>query len=219
MVFAALAAAMAVSFAAEAQRRGSASATATGPSRPSFSLATGETMARGVGEAYARFGWPSADFGYQYGLNEKVDVGALFGLLYGYEATTTTQFGLLFAAPIRSTVLRRDKISVLLSITPGFQIYTTSPAIGSVNFPIGAVLGVQVAPDLRVGIGADAVMKVLFGGGSSTFEFAPMFGPAIEYYVDRQLLISLETRFGPVIFTAGGSNFGFRTQVGVAYRM
>src|SRR6267142_2240025 len=94
MVFAALAAAMAVSFAAEAQRRGSTAATVS-PSRPQFSLSTGETMARGVGEAYGRFGWPSADVGYQYGLNEKVDVGGVLGLLYGVEGTTNTQFGLL----------------------------------------------------------------------------------------------------------------------------
>jgi hypothetical protein len=190
------------------------------PVRPAFSLATGETNAPGVSTVYGRFGWPGVDFGFQHGINEKVDAGLAFSLLYGFNTTTNTQFGIAVGAPLRATVLRRDKVDFGLSLTPNFNVYTTSPAIWGFGFPIGAILGIQVSPELRIAVGADFGLQVQFFDGHGNFVFAPQFGPAIEYYVDKQLSISLDTRFGPVINSNGGdANFGFRTQVGVAYRL
>ena len=143
-------------------------------------------------------------------------------LLYGFEGTSNTKFGIGLNAPLRTTVLRREKVSVQLSITPGLQVYPSTPTIFGLNFPVGGILGVQVSPELRIAVGVDFVMKLQFvgDGGGTFFQFAPMFGPALEYYVDKRLAIGLDTRFGPVIFSGGGnSDFGFRTQVTVAYKM
>jgi len=52
------------------------------------------------------------------------------------------------------------------------------------------------------------------------FILGPLFGPAFEYHVDRDLTIGLNTRFGPIIETAGGATrFGFLTQMLLAYRL
>jgi len=215
----AVAASLSVSIAARADEVVTAGTVA----RPPFALVSGETNAPGVGFVYGKLGWPSIDVGYQYGVNEKFDAGVALSLLYGFEGTSSTQFGIGLNAPLRTTVLRREKISVQVIATPGLQFYTSSPAIFGLNFPVGAILGVQVTPELRVAVGADLNLKILFAGdGFGThLLIGPAFGPAVEYYVDKNLSISLDTRFGPVIFTGNyaGSSFGFRTQVGVAYRM
>ena len=219
MVMVALAVALAVPAAASAE---SISVPTGVVARPDFALVSGETNAPGVGFAYAKFGWPSVDIGYQYGINEKFDAGIALSLLYGFQGTTNTQFGIGINAPLRTTVLRREKISIQLSITPGFEFYTSTPSVIGLNFPIGGVLGVQVSPELRIAVGVDFNMKLLvYGEGiGAHFLFAPMFGPALEYYVDKRLAISLDTRFGPVIVSGfGSSEFGFRTQVGVSYKM
>jgi len=47
-----------------------------------------------------------------------------------------------------------------------------------------------------------------------------MFGPAFEYHVDRQLTVGFDTRFGPIFSTrGGGGEFGFVTQMLLAYRL
>jgi hypothetical protein len=187
---------------------------------PRFALVSGETVARGSDMVYGKFGWPGIEFGYQRGVNEKVDAGVLLDLIYGVEGTTNTQFGLVLGAPLRATVVRRDKISVQLQFTPGVTLYTTTPVVFGFNFPVGATLGIQVAPDVRIAAGADMVMKLAVTPTAS-FEFAPMFGAGVEYYIDPTLSLSLDTRFGPVITSTSGAptEFGFRTQVGLAYRL
>jgi hypothetical protein len=57
-------------------------------------------------------------------------------------------------------------------------------------------------------------------GAQPQFALGPLFGPAVEYHVDRQLSVGLNTRFGPMFFTNGGfSQFGFITQLLLAYRI
>jgi hypothetical protein len=48
----------------------------------------------------------------------------------------------------------------------------------------------------------------------------PMFGPALEYHLDRQLTVGFNTRFGSIFSTrGGGGEFGFVTQALLAYRL
>jgi hypothetical protein len=192
-----------------------------GVSRQDFSYVTGETVGAGRDMVGAQFGWPSVAFDYKHGLSPVADVGARFELIYGVEGIPedNSQFGILLSIPVRGTVYRRDKISVQLHIDPGFTVYTYSDAVFMLNFPVGATLGVAVAPNFRIAMGIDAIMKLQVTQDAH-FWFEPMFGPALEYFVDRQLSISLDTRFGPVIHTGlGPAQFGFRTQVGIAYRL
>src|SRR4051812_12070260 len=169
------AAAISLSAAAGAQE----TITAGSVARPPYALVSGETNAPGVGFVYGKFGWPSVDFGYQYGINEKFDAGLALSLIYGFEGTSTTKFGIGINAPLRTTILRREKVSLQVQIVPGLQIYPSDPSVFGLNFPVGGTLGVQVTPDLRVAIGADLNMKILFyGSGLGThFLVGPAFGP------------------------------------------
>ncbi len=199
-----------------------ASAAATAQSAaPRFALVSGETVGSGADMVSGKFGWPGAEFGFQHGFSDTADAGVVFDLLYSVEGTTYTAFGIQLGVPLRKVVLRRDRVSLQISITPGLTVYTTTPSAFALNFPVGGVLGIQVLPDLRIGVGADVVMKVRFTPSPVAFEFAPIFGPSIEYYVDKNLSISLDSRFGPFIESTpdAQAQFSFRMQVGVAYRL
>jgi hypothetical protein len=185
-----------------------------------YSLLGGETVGAGTNVVSGEFGWPSVTFGYTHGLSRDTDIGLKFDLLFGVEgATEASQFGVGFRVPMRMTALRKDRLSVLLHFDPGLKIFTYSPAVFGLAFPVGAVFGYSATREMVVAFGVDLPMTLYVSPSPVRFLIAPMFGPAVEYHVDPRLAIGVNTRFGTVINTAGGSAFGFVMQLLLAYRM
>ena len=216
---------------AQARRAAPAAATAGGQ----YSLIGGDTVGNNHDVISGEFGFPSVSLGYTHGMSPTTDIGAKFDLLYGVESVTNgcCQFGLGFRVPLRLTATRRDKLSVLVHIDPGVKLYTFSSTWFGFQFPVGLTLGYAAAPDLTVAFGVDLPMTIFVTPSPAAFYIAPLFGPAFEYHIDRQLAIGLNTRFGPVINTAtpgvpgfpgffsspSSTNFGFVTQLLLAYRL
>src|SRR5256885_13734064 len=211
---------MAVALGATAQTRRTTDISA--PVTGRYSLLGGETVGTGVNVVSGEFGWPSVTFGVTHGLNRDTDVGAKFDLLFGLDGdTNANQFGIGFRVPYRMVAMRSDRLSVLLHIDPGIKLFTTSPATFGFGFPVGAVFGYAAQRDLTIAFGVDLNMSLLVTPSPVRFVISPMFGPAVEFHVDPRLTVGLNTRFGPVIYTnsGGGSDFGFVTQLLLAYRM
>jgi hypothetical protein len=212
--------AMAVAFEATAQTRRTTDIGA--PVTGRYSLLGGETVGRDVNVVSGEFGWPSVTFGITHGLSRDTDVGAKFDLLFGVEgATETSQFGIGFRVPYRMVALRSDRLSVLLHVDPGIKLFTYSPAMFGIAFPVGATVGYAVNRDVTAAFGVDVNMTLYLSGPGSqpSFWVSPMFGPAVEFHVDPRLAVGINTRFGPVLPSTGGSSFGFVTQLMLAYRM
>jgi hypothetical protein len=188
-----------------------------------YSLLGGTTVPAGTDVVSGEFGWPSTSFGVTHGMGPNTDVGFRFDLIYGFENTTTSQFGIGFRVPLRFMIHRRDRISVLAHVDPGLKIYTTTPALFALQWPIGLTVGYTASPELNVAFGVELPMTLeVTGPGPSPVQMflGPMFGPAFEYHVDRQLTVGLNTRFGPIFSTrGGGGQFGFVTQLLLAYRL
>ncbi|MGZ6123732.1 MAG: hypothetical protein ACXWLR_02170 [Myxococcales bacterium] len=185
-----------------------------------YSLLGGETVGAGTNVVSGEFGWPSVSFGYTHGLSRDTDVGLRFDLLFGIEgATEASQFGVGFRVPMRMTAMRRDRFSVLLHFDPGMKIFTTSPAEFGLGFPVGAIFGYSATREMVVAFGVDLPMTLYVSPSPVRFLISPMFGPAVEFHVDPRLALGINTRFGSVINTAGGSAFGFVMQLLLAYRM
>ena len=186
-----------------------------------WSLNTGETVAQDRNAVSVEAGWPGISLGYTKGLSDTTDIGARFDLLYGVESTTTTQFGLGFRVPYRVVLSRSGATSILVHADPGVKLYTTSPATFALQVPVGVALGYGVSNNLRVEVGAD--LPVTLGlSPSADLVLAPMVGGGVEYRVDRDLTVGLDTRFGPVFVptaSGAGTRFGFRTLVTAAYRL
>jgi hypothetical protein len=192
-----------------------------------YSLLGGTTVPTGVDVVSGEVGWPSVTFGLTHGLSPTTDVGAKFDLLYGFEnATAYSQFGIGFRVPYRVTVMRRDRLSVLAHIDPGIKLYTTpQTASFGLQWPVGVTLGYSATPEVNVGFGFELPMTLLLTGPTGPNQSAvrmylgPLFGPAVEYRVDRQLTVGLNTRFGPIFNTSDGSEFGFIMQAMLAWRL
>jgi len=210
---------MAVALEANAQTRRTTDIPA--PVTGRYSLLGGETVGSGVNVVSGEFGWPGVTFGITHGLSRDTDVGAKFDLLFGVEGdTNASQFGIGFRVPYRMVALRSDRLSVLLHVDPGIKLFTYSPAVFGLAFPVGAVFGYTATRDVTVGFGVDLNMALYVTPSPVRFVISPMFGPAVEFHVDPRLAVGINTRFGPVIFTnGGGTDFGFVTQLLLAYRM
>ncbi len=78
--------------------------------------------------------------------------------------------------------------------------------------PLGAVFGIAVQRDLRISAGFDLPATVRFAPDVDLF-LGPLFGLGVEYAVDRDLLVGLATRFGPIFSTRAQQDvsFGFVT--------
>jgi hypothetical protein len=174
-------------------------------------------------------GWPSTTFGYTFGMSPSSDIGLRFGLLYGYEGTTNSQFGLSFYAPLRFQLLQNRDFKLLLHVDPGLKLYTMSSAQFGFQFPVGIVMGFPVQPNLEIGLGADFNMTLIVTGNfSPQFIFGPAVGPYVEYHPAPNLSVGLNTRFGAAIDAyssyagnSGGTNtnFAFTTQLFLGYRL
>jgi hypothetical protein len=206
--------------AAGAQSRRTSLTASSSSSRGNYSLLGGETVPTGVDVASGEFGYPGISFGLTHGTSPTSDIGIKFDILYGFEYTTISEFGLGVRIPFRFAAYKRDRLSVLFHLDPGIKFYTTDPASFGFQWPIGLTLGYTVGPELNVAFGVEVPMTLFVTPSPVDFVLGPMFGPAFEYHVDRELTLGLNTRFGPIIETAGGNaRFGFITQFLIGYRL
>ena len=194
-----------------------------------WSTVGSETVAPGRPVVDVQAGWPSTTFGYTFGLSPTTDVSLRLGLLYGFEGTTDSQFGLSFYAPLRFQLLQGRDFKLLLHVDPGLKLYTTSSAQFGFQFPVGVVMGFPIQPNLEIGVGLDFNMTLLVSGTvAPRFIFGPAAGPYVEYHPTPQLSVGLNTRFGAAIDAyssngpvPGGTStaFAFTTQLFLGYRL
>ncbi|HXN55095.1 MAG TPA: hypothetical protein VN874_02410 [Myxococcales bacterium] len=190
-----------------------------------WSVITGETAVPGHDFVSAELGFPGFTFGYTHGFNEWFDAGVKVDLLYGFRNTTlSSQFGMQMRIPLRYMIYRRGVIGVQLHIDPGLDFYT-APRGGSTNYaiglPVGAAIGFQVTPELRLALTGDLPISVIYTPSPVYLQTGPLFGGAVEYFFERQWSAGLNLRFGPQFFTQSsvGTQLGFLTELIIGYRL
>src|SRR5512137_2008467 len=99
-----------------------------------WSTVGAETVSPGRPVIDIQAGWPSTTFGFTFGLSQSSDVSIRLGLLYGFEGTTSNQFGLSFYAPLRFQLLQGRDFKLLFHVDPGMRLYTTSNAMFGFQF-------------------------------------------------------------------------------------
>ena len=186
-----------------------------------WSVLTGETVSPDRDAIAFEVGWPGVSFTYLHGVSDRTDVGIRFDLLYSYENTTDTAFGIGADVPLRLVVNRSDLVSIALHVDPGLRIYSRNGGTDfMMRFPVGGAIGVQATPELRLAASADLAMAINWTH-TAFFEIGPQFGLAGEYAVDRKLMLGLNTKFGPQFITLSGTGaqLAFTVQAVVGYRM
>ncbi|HKA88491.1 MAG TPA: hypothetical protein VKE22_12550 [Haliangiales bacterium] len=214
-----------------------------------WSYAAADTVGDGQSVIGGELGWPDVTLGFLYGVSKNVDVGAKLELAYGLEGTTSIHFGFGLRVPIRVNFVKKDKLSVLAHFDPGVKIYTGTldkdfnQATGSyfdkmffgITFPVGLAVAFSPTREWSIGLGVDVNLGLgVAGVGALSFGISPMAGPEIEYRIDDQIVIGLNTRFGAGIAITSDTQypeigryipgdtitkFAFKTQLVLGYKM
>ena len=190
-----------------------------------WGLHSGDTVRSGGNMVYGDFGWPSVGFGWAHGLNDKVDIGVLLHLPYGFEyRPDAITVGLGLRAPIRITPLRTNKVSLQIHVDPGIKFDSFDDLNHRVLFglaiPVGLEVGIHLTREATLSFGMEIpfylnVTDVVYAG------LPLLFGPGFEYHIDDHIGLGLNTKFGPSL-TPGIEpvvDFGFLVQAFFAYHI
>jgi hypothetical protein len=190
-----------------------------------WGLHTGDTVRTGDNMIYGEFGWPSLNIGFAHGLNDKVDIGALFVLPYGFEyRPDAITVGLGLRVPIRITPLRTNKVSLQIHVDPGIKFDSFDDDNHRVLFglwiPFGIEVGIHLTREATLSFG----MEVPFYLNVTDFAYGGiplLFGPGFEYHIDDHIGLGLNTKFGPSIVPKVNPvvDFGFIVQANFVYRI
>ena len=104
---------------------------------PRWSLTGGETVAPGRDVFSAEVGWPATSFGWTHGLTDYTDAGVRIDVLYAFETTTDTHFGLGLRVPLRAIALRMDRVSLQVHFDPGIKVYPGNGTPWGFGIPAG----------------------------------------------------------------------------------
>jgi hypothetical protein len=184
-----------------------------------WSVYGGETVAAGQDVFHGEVGWPATSLGWTHGLTDTTDAGVSLDVLYAFETTTDSHFGLGLRVPLRAIAVRTGRVSLMVRGDPGLRVYPGNGTPWGLAVPVSAGLGFALSPELRLALGLDVPMTIFFAP-TAQFVIGTQFGLGIDYYVDPRMLVGVNARFGPVFSSeTGGSRLGFVTQIGIGYRM
>ena len=197
--------------------------TLPGPNDNTWSATSGRTVGAGNGLILGEVGWPGISVQYSRGLDDKTELGFKASFLYGFENTTNSLVGLNLAVPYKRELYENGRLAIAGHIDPGLTYYGNRGAntgnLYGVGAPLGAVVGYRLDDRLTVNVGADFANLVSFSNPAGII-FGPMVGLGAEFKLDRDLALTLRTRFGPEFAIVNGGSageFALQTLVGIAY--
>ena len=184
-----------------------------------WSLYGGETLPAGQDAFDGEVGWPSTSLGWTHGLTDTTDAGVRFDVLYAFESTTDSHFGLGLRVPLRGIAVRTGRVSLLVRGDPGFKVYPGNGTPWGIGLPLTGALGIAVNPEVRIALGLHVPITAFFAP-SAQLVLGTLFGFGLDWFLDPRLLVGLDAHVGPVFSTDwNGSRLGFVTQIGIGYRM
>lgn len=145
------------------------SSTPDQPPSPAWGLHAGDTVPRGDYMLYGEIGWPDLSLGVQRGFGDDFDAGLRFTMIYGVHyiipkdrgGVNDRAFGFGFTVPLRFTLARTERVSLLVHADPGvrFDYLDSEPNNGgpfvAPQIPIGIDLGVHITPRTTLTLGVD----------------------------------------------------------------
>ncbi len=188
-----------------------------------WSLSAGWTTGSGRDAIGAEIGWPGMEGRYYHGLSDRFDVGGRFAFLYGTMVGTSVDPTFSLGAVMRAGLVRSGKLSLGLEFNPGVGFSLKDSGAFVVEFPLELVVGVHPIDILNVsfGMGLEPLIVIPFNKSRGVNLAMPiLFGPGVDLFLTRELMVMLHTRFGPGIWTGEGSNvqFSFVASFGFGYR-
>lgn len=188
-----------------------------------WSMSTGRTVGHGENAVGAEIGWPGIEGKYLHGLSDRFDVGARFAFLYGSTVDVYVAPAFTFGAVMRAGLVRNGMVSLGLEFNPGVGFGLDNSGSFLVHFPLELQVGVHPVNILNVVFGVRMTPTIVVPfqqGWSAGFVMPILFGPGVELFLARNLMVTLQTRFGPGVWASGGASavkFSFIANFGIGY--
>jgi hypothetical protein len=213
---------------------GSSDAAAQVRGSQGWSVNTGRTVGINENFLHVQGGWPGISATLLHGNSPTLDLGGIFTFNYGLEGDVNdVNPGLKLQALARLLLNDSGRYNIGLTFAPGPLLYFGhSTTLFGITVPVGLVVGIPVSSAANVNLGLDIPFwfYVTQGGGAVIPILA---GGGVEYFVDRSMAITFNTRMGPAIYTGGGTrcigtfcvsrqsftDFALQVLLGVALRM
>ncbi len=191
-----------------------------------WSLHSGQTVGAGNNVIGAQVGWPGLSATFLHGATREFDLGVRFTPLnWGFESRVRDTFlGIKIQGVARLQLIDRSKFNLGVEFAPGPLFYFPPGRRSSVTgmaLPLKVAAGVRVGGAILLNFGMDMPMFVVFGRSQiySGFYVPLLFGGGAEYFIDRNLSVNVNMKFGPSIHTrSGDADFAMDVLLGVGYR-
>jgi len=182
----------------------------------------GNPLPQGANLVHAQFGWPGLSATFLHGVSSKLSLGGRFALNYGLEGQVGgVNLGLKFQGLLRLGLLDTGRVNLGLDLAPGLALYfpfSNTAQIG-LAVPLALVLGVPLSDTLTVHAALEMPMLVTFTW-YSTFYLPLYFGGGLEFALDRNILLTVALRAGPMIDArTSGVNPGVLGLFGLAFKL
>lgn len=192
-----------------------------------WSSLAAEPVGDGALALHVEGGFPGLQVGFLAGLGQ-VDLGVRAGFNYHFEGFTHGYYrisGLRGQGLLRVNLLKSKSVNVGLRFEPGFFTYFTRHTTDvGLLVPAGVTVGLPVSSALNVALTVDVPLFVLWGEEIAAFGqdgvYVPIqFGAGIEYFLDRGIALTAQTKMGPGLRPYGGAEFALQFLVGVAFKL
>lgn len=190
-----------------------------------WSVLSHQTVGAGSTALGVQVGFPGLTINVLHGLQSGFDLGGRVSLNYSYEGMVRLLHPGVKAEVIgRVKLMEGQRLGLGVTFGAGFlSTFAPGVTVFGMSLPVGLVAGIPIGSALMVNLGVDLPLFVTFGtfGGLT----APILaGAGLEYFIDRSLLISFNTRMGPalnptVLRVSTPAEFAFQAQLGVALKL
>jgi hypothetical protein len=187
-----------------------------------WSVLSGQTVGEGATVLEAQAGYPGISAGLLHGLSPKLDLGGLITFNYGVEGSLTTVTpGVKFQGLLRTTLVQGDQLNLGLWFAPGpfFYFFGSNDTRAGIAMPFGLTLGIAVSSAILLNAGIDLPFYATFGtNGGAVLPI--LAGIGAEYFIDRNLEVNVNGRWGPSIpFSSAKGFVSMDLLLGIAYHL
>lgn len=173
----------------------------------------------------AEAGFPGLTLTAIRGLQDRFDSGGRLSVVYAYQNMVRFIYpGLKAEIFGRLHLVDTDRFGLAFTAGVGFLATFNTPfdTVVGIDMPLGLVLGIPVSSAIIASIGVDMPLFVTFGtSGGLTVPI--LAGVGLEYFIDKSLMVTFNTRMGPALNVTGlrygGTEFAFQAQVGIALKL
>jgi len=190
-----------------------------------WSLLSSQTVGANANVLGAEVGFPGLRITFLHGVQDRFDVGGRFSVLYSYEGMVNVlQPELKGELYGRLKLVDTGHFGLAFNVGVGmFGVFAGGTTVPAITMPLGLVAGIPIGSALIANFGLEVPLFVTFGNfGGLTVPV--LVGAGLEYFVDKSLILSLNTRMGPAInptalWVGSSAVFDFELHLGVALKL